>query len=808
MKTLYLLRTFLAATFICLLCSKFALAQNNGVITGRITTSNGQPAPGVVIKILELKKSTSANEKGNYTLRNVKPGNYTLVTSFLGLQPEEKAISVTPGAHLTVDFVLSESSAQLKEVSVKSGKTLNSRPVSFGKADISPMDLPQSTGVVPEKVIRDQQVNHLADAVRNVSGVSLTQTRGGASETFSARGYSIGIGGGSGSIFKNGVLTNTNSFPEASTLEAVEVLKGSAALLYGNVSGGLVINMITKKPKFESGGEVSMRYGSYDMYKPSVDVYGPISNNLAFRIVGTYENDGSYRNHVYTERTYVNPSLLYKLDNKTTLLLEGDFLKSNLTPDFGIGALNNGKQVPNVPRGQFINTAWAYSHVNQYSGMLTLNHCFNDSWHINFITSAQGTSYDAYQAGLPNTVSAAGDWNRNLQKANTFEGDYTAQANLNGKFYTGSVKHQLLIGTDVTKVLNISNAYTINGRNISSYTYDKINIININQYQQRTDIPLAVDTARTHAPVYRFGAYAQDVISLTDQLKVLAGLRWSWQQTSQTTIDYLVKGTTGHGAANKYDRAFSPKVALIYEPFHTTSLYATYSNNFIVNTGTDINGNALKPSMVDQYEAGIKNQFFNGKLSANFSIYRIVNNNLAVADPNNTTYKLLSGQTTSDGFEVDLNGTLSENFYFIAGYGYNNARYTKTSGLLGSNVDGERLVINPRQTANGSLFYTFTNHALKGFKLGASVFYTGNRLAGYNSTYQKNSNGQLVINNRTVPLNGFATVDVTAGYSWHRIALLAGLTNVTNTLNYLVHDNYSITPIAPREFITTLSYKF
>ncbi|MEJ7664055.1 MAG: TonB-dependent receptor plug domain-containing protein [Hymenobacter sp.] len=103
-------------------------------------------------------------------------------------------------------------------------------------------------------MIQDQQVNRLGDALRNVSGVSLTQQRGGVAETFSARGYSIGVGGAGGSIFKNGLLSNTRGFPDASTLESVEVLKGAAALLYGNVSGGLLINLVTKKPRYNWGG--------------------------------------------------------------------------------------------------------------------------------------------------------------------------------------------------------------------------------------------------------------------------------------------------------------------------------------------------------------------------------------------------------------------------------------------------------------------------------------------------------------------------------------------------------------------------
>jgi iron complex outermembrane receptor protein len=811
----YFKKTF-QILFIMVACMEIANAQTiRGKITGLVQTSDYKPIPSVTITVIELNRSTTTDDSGTYVFKNIKPGSYTLRVTLMGAKGDEKQVSVTAGKTTIADFTLSESSTTLKEVIISAGKTLNSRKVTFSKAGLSPLDLPQSTGVVSSEVIEDQQIDRLGDAVRNVSGVSLTQTRGGVGETFSARGYSIGIGGGAGSIFKNGVLVNTAGFPEASTLESVELLKGSSALLYGNVSGGLIINMITKKPQFENGGSVSMRYGSYNEYKPAFDVYGPVSKNLAFRTIATYENEDSYRNHVKSERTYVNPSLLFNLDKKTSIILEGDFLKSNLTPDWGIGSLNNGQAIPTmVPRSQFINTSWAYSHLNQYTGSLTLNHNFNENWKLNFITSAQGTNIDSYGSSLPNTVSATGDWNRGLARANTHEGDYTAQVNLTGKFKTGNIGHQLLFGTDFTKVINITNGYSINGQNISGYFYDKINTIDLNKYPQRTDIPNAADTARITAPVYRAGTYAQDLVSITDKFKVLAGVRWSWQQTLQTNIDYLQKGTTGSGLAiTRYDRAFSPKASLIYEPFATTSIYTSYSNNFIVNSGTDVNtGQGLKPSTLDQYEAGIKNEFLNGKLSANFSIYRIINNNLAVVAPykadgvtvnSDNTVKTFSGQTTSDGFELDITGNLCQNFYFIAGYGYNNARYTKTSGLKGSNIEGEHLVINPKNTANTSLFYTFSNPGLRGFKVGASAFYTGSRFAGYNNTV-----GQVQAYSRLLPVGGFATLDLSAGYTYKKVSILAQVSNVTNTLNYLIHDNYSITPIAPRQFLTTLAYKF
>ena len=107
--------------------------------------------------------------------------------------------------------------------------------------------------------------------------------------------------------------------------------------------------------------------------------------------------------------------------------------------------------------------------MNQFSGMATLNHQFNDNWHLNAIVSGQGTDIDSYQASLPNTVSATGEWNRGLARANTIENDYTGQVNLTGKFKTGSVSHQVLVGTDVTKVVNVTNGYSVGGQNISTY---------------------------------------------------------------------------------------------------------------------------------------------------------------------------------------------------------------------------------------------------------------------------------------------------------------------------------------------------
>jgi len=807
---------FFLCGYIFFSISSFAqntLESNGATIKGTVITSDGQPAANVTITLKGTAKTTLSNEDGSFIFTKIDAGQYIVVISSVGLNTVERQVTVTADKTTTLEITLSENSKKLDEVIVSNRKNPNERTVSTGKAPIANMDLPQTVGTVSNKVISDQQATRVGDVIKNISGVSLTQTRLGVNETYTARGYSIGITGGAGSILKNGLVTNIAGMPEAATLESIEVMKGSTAMLYGNVSGGLIVNLVTKKPKFNYGGEVKMQVGSNQQYKPVVDVYGPIMKNLAFRVVGTYENDNSFRDVVKTKRTYFNPSLLYKLGQKTTLLVQGDHLDAKLTPDFGIGTLDSGRILPTtIPVSRFLNVLWAYNNVKQSSGSFSINHNINDNWQLSLSGSLQKTDVDAYGAGNPNTVSKAGDWNRTLARAHSIEKDYTTQLNLNGKLSTGKITHQVLIGTDLTRVVTQTDAFKITSNGTVVTTYDKINILDPGLYTYRNDIPDAAITTTTTAPSNRVGIYAQDFITLTKKIKLLGGVRWSYQETKQTNIfTTATQANTGGATPTAIVHAFSPKIAVVYQPVKTTSIFASYSNNFTINTGTDIYGQLLTPSIIDQYEVGVKNNFFNDMLSANLSVYKIINSNLAQqaefrADGtlnSDATVKELKGQTTSDGVELDLNGTVSRNLYFIAGYGYNYMRFTKTSGAKGSNIEGEQVVINPNHTANLTAFYTFTKTALHGLKLGVSGFYTGNRLGGYNNTI-----GQTQIGSRLLPLKGFTTVDLSAAYSYKKFTLQCRVSNIFNTLNYLVHDNYSITPVTPRQLTSTISYKF
>lgn len=782
-----------------LLSTNIKAQTKSASINGQIKTSDGKPAGYVSVGLKNSNKATHTDENGNFIIKNLAAGQYVIKVSAVGVKVQEKEISVAEGESATFNFSISESASQLDEVSVNGYKTPNQKPVNLGKIAIAPKDLPQSVQIVGAQVIRDQQANTLGDVMKNINGVALGANRGSVGENFFARGYSLGAN----NVFKNGARTTIGGSPEASTLESVEVLKGSAALLYGGVSGGAVVNMVTKKPKFEYGGEVSMRVGSYDLYKPIVDLYGPISKKVAFRVIGTYESAGSYRDNVSSKRFYINPSLLYKISDNTEIIVQGDYLKSNFTPDFGIGTVGNA--LAPLSRNVFVNTNWAYNKTNTSTAQAVLNHKFNADWKLNVIAAVQSYNRDYFSAERP-ASNAAGVWNRALTRSDIEEFTFNQQVNLTGNFKIAGFNNTLLVGADADQSKTKTGGFaSTNVLPAATPTYyDSVNLLDPSSFDKPSNynMPNTTLLTNTNANVFRMGGFVQDLISLTEKFKVLAGVRWSFQKTPTTTINTLTSGVDTKGTAvDKIDKAFSPKFGLIYQPVSSTSIYASYSNNFTSNTGIDIATNGpMGPSIIDQYEAGIKNDFLKGKLSANLTVYKIKNDKFAqtaLADP---TKREFSGATASDGLEIDLSGVVVPGLNFIAGYAYNYMRYTSTLAVTGI-VEGERVVGTTKNTANGTLFYTFQDGGIKGLKFGASVFYTGDRNGGRNTTKNNSSSG-------IIPLSSFTTVDFSAGYNWKKISLLAKISNITNELNYFVHENYSVNPIPPRQFVTTLSYKF
>ncbi len=777
-------------------------AAQTGMIEGKILTVEGSPLVSVNIYLKEIGAGTVTDNDGNFTIQNIAPGAYTLVASFVGFITLENRVTVHGNQITSIRWQMVESTHELQEVTIANTRTLNEQVSAISKSYIRAFDLPQSVMTISKDVLEQQQTLRLSDALRNVNGLYVMGTTGGTQEELAGRGFAYN----SNNTFKNGARFNNGVLPEMSSLERVEVMKGSNAILFGNVAAGGVINLVTKKPLFERGGEVSFRVGSYGFYKPSIDLYGPLDtkNKFAYRINTTYESANSFRDEVRSKRFYINPSFLVKLNAKTDVLVEADYLEDTRTLDYGIGAINYS--IPTIPRNRFLGATWSYFAATQKSLTATINHQLNANWKLRVMVAGQDYTTDLFGTTRPNAnnqfIKSDGKWIRGLQRSEVSENYFVAQADLTGQFKTGKIQHTILIGTDADGYKTETTAYT----NLAKY--DSVNVFNLETFKQRNDIPELTKRTLTKSPTQRVGLYVQDLIAFTTQLKLLIGARYSYLDRQNEVFTYPTSTTAAATVlTNNYDDAITPRFGLIYQPITSTSLFASYANSFNLNSGIDINSNPLPPSFIDQYEIGVKNELLKGLLSANLTAYQIVNSNFAQAviipagNPNSipANAQELAGEVTSKGIEIDVMTKPFHGLSFITGYSYNETRYTRSTIF----IEGSLLRYNPQHTANLSVYYQMPSQSRwRNWSAGVTFFYTGDRVAGRST--------RLTIPNdafRLMPIPNFTQVDATLAYVYQKISVRFRVSNLFDTLSYYVHDDNSVNPLAPRMASATFGFK-
>jgi len=722
---------------------------------------------------------------------------------------------------------------QIEDINMhKTGNPNTARPIS-SKSNLSIMENPQPISIVTHEIIEQQQAKQLSDVLQNVNGLYITSSRGNSQDSFGGRGFILG----NDNIFKNGTRVNSGVFPEVSGLERVEVLKGANAMLYGNTAAGGIINMITKKPRFNFGGSIGLNGGSWNSYKPTVDFYGPLSDKIAFRLNGAYEYADSFRDVVTSSKYYFNPSFLVNLGEKSQLIVEADYLKNDFTPDFGLGSITN-KDLSyslndSVGRNVFFGTDWQYQNVQQASTNITFNHQFNTNWTFNAVASYQNYTKDYFSAEriqweFATPTATRLSWKRPFNKTYNEQNFGSGQININGEINTGKINHKLLFGADADYNQADSYAYTLGSTNNVLYLDDPSTWGNV-------AMPTSTLNNRNRINTRRIGVYAQDFISLTKEIKVIAGLRWSYIEnmaTINTNFITNVKSITNNSATS--DQALSPKLGIVYMPNDNLSVFATYTNSFVPNagetssqlgalntTGTpaevlartqNLSKEGIKPTTVDQYEIGVKKNLWNNTLAVNLSVYQIENNNTyqsywyqnaagAIVTPD-SNLKEYAGKVRSRGVELDITGNPTANLSIIGGVSYNNSVYfdTPENGY----VEKQRLVRTPETTANASVFYKFTNH-VKGLKIGAGAYYMGNRLGGWNDSKSTDISRNGV--SRAFAIKDYVTVNASVGYEWDKFSIQGKVGNLFDTENYNVHENYSVNPITPRNYYVTVTYK-
>jgi iron complex outermembrane recepter protein len=701
------------------------------------------------------------------------------------------------------DTIRNKKSETLQEVVIISN--LQKNPISVGKSGIKPMDLPQSIAVISQNTIQNQQITTMTDLLKNTNGVYIMGNSGGYQEEIASRGYALG----SSNTFKNGVRYFNGMPTEMNGIEKAEFLKGSAAILFGNVTAGGVLNLVTKKPKFDFGAEASINTGSFDLYKTTFDVYGSIGNSkkMAFRMNGANTQANSFRIGVSSETKYINPSFLINFSNKTSLLLEADYMKDYRTADFGAGIINY--ELVDLPRNRFVGVAWGYNKSEQLSFTTTLKNQLSANWDFSFINSIRYYKTDLFANTRPNSpitsMLSNGNWTRGLQRSEAKDNYWMQELNLKGQFKTWNINHQTLFGidTETYKTETLASVYKNPTKNYSNQ-YDVINIFDTDLSTTRNDIPNMDKVTFTKAPIKRSGIFAQDLISFNKYFKALAGVRLSYQDTENEVYTFAIVNPTPKPdktvATHQYDKAFSPRFGLIFQPNGNHTIFASYSNSFVPNAGLDFyTKEALKPSTINQFEIGIKNELFNDKLFANLTFYQIENNNFAQTSLIDATYKELAGGTKSKGLEIDLVANPTKGFSVLAGYSFTEIKYTSSNIY----IIGSQILYMPKNTANLNFNYTFQKGMLKGTNFGLINSYVGVRAAGRYTNLTTPTDPR-----KPVALPEYFQTDVTMSYKVNQLTFRGKVNNIFDTKSYNVHDDNSVNPIAPTNYSITINYNF
>ncbi|MGP6487268.1 TonB-dependent siderophore receptor [Duffyella gerundensis] len=577
-----------------------------------------------------------------------------------------------------------------------------------GKTPTRRVDEANSVSVVTQQQLDDYQATRLSDAMRFVSGVSEANTLGGTEDGFVRRGFGANA---DGSIYRDGIRSSQGLNLNAAT-ERVEVLKGSASLLYGIQNPGGVINVVSKKPQYEWHSAVSGRYASEGGGAGTLDVTGPLGNGFAVRLVVEKQNQDYWRNFGSDEHTLIAPSLQWFGEQASFLVSYEDY-RYDIPYDRGT-AFINGKPVDIGYKDRLDDTAnHAWGHNKSLNAHYDWQ--FNDSWSTRVSLGWNQRRYDNNEVRVTAVNTSSGkvtrraDANRGFNhKTRYVSWDLIGSPELLG------MKHDLVFGTDyemnqtyrahqyqgkATSNFNLFDPeYTISSPIVDDSSENRVNANNLNRIHSRS-------------------LYAKDSITLTPAwIAVLGGRYQHYEQRASRGFDPVVQTLDDEG--NK----FLPQAGLIYKLTPDVSLYGSVSRSFTPSTDVDDDGNVGKPEQGTTWEVGSKWQL-SPQLFASVALYRIDEKDMSLSI-NGTTRAIDKARST--GAEFELNGEILPDWDLSASYSYDKAEIVD-DGVNAAN-NGNRLQNAPTHSGALYLSHNLTIRSVPGdWRVGGGARYIGTR---------------------------------------------------------------------------------
>ncbi|APA00139.1 TonB-dependent receptor [Flavobacterium commune] len=701
--------------------------QGNGKINGKISLSDNTPAESVAIALKDTKYSTNANHNGQYEIKNIKPGNYTLVINGIGIKSISENITIRNNQTLLKNFKLTESKEELNEVIVKRNKYKQDKPSLSLRLNTPVLEIPQNVQIISGQTLKDQQITSMSDGViRNVSGAVRLEHWGDLYTNITMRGSQI-------QAFRNG-FNVVSSFwgpltEDMSFVDHIEFVKGPAGFMLSSGDPSGLYNVVTKKPTGITKGEVNLMGGSFDFYRASIDLDGKLDKKgkLLYRFNAMGQNKGSHRSFEQNDRYVIAPVISYQLDDKTKITAEYNYQRANMT-EVGSYYVFGKDGYATTPRNfTMTQPGLPDTKINDHSAYFLFEHNFNSKWKLTAQTSyfkymQQGysswpaavgpLSIDTNNDNIPDTqVLDSGEIIRGVSIWDADSNMYLGQLFVNGKFNTGSVTHKVLGGIDLG-----SKDYMADwGQSHALDTFE--DPFNVNNPDYGTpangmpnfdrETPLKERAGGLYGSEYAAGYIQDEMGFFENKIRLTLAARYTWiNQTSS----YSAPASDSH---------ITPRAGLSISLTPNTAIYGLYDQAFTPQAGIVREG-SVKPLTGNNVEFGIKRDWFDGAWSTTFSAYSILKKNELTADPANTpgqNFSVVLGEKRARGIEVDLRGKIVEGLNLIANYAFTES--TVKSSNVPSIVAGSTVPGFAKHTANAWLNYTVVNGKLKG--LGASI---------------------------------------------------------------------------------------
>ncbi|SFL01100.1 TonB-dependent siderophore receptor [Methylorubrum salsuginis] len=643
-------------------------------------------------------------------------------------------------------------------------------------------EVPQTVVVVPAQVLTDAAATRV-DSALDLAGVGRANNFGGLGlSEFTIRGLATG------EYYRNGFPINRGypNSPDVASIERIEVLKGPSAFLYGRGDPGGTFNIVTKQPLAERSLWVGQQIGSFNAKRTTFDATGPLDaeGQVLARLTGAYENNGSFRDFVSSDRYYLAPVIAWKPTADTTVTLEGEVLSTAQPLDRGIVPINGNLRA--VPRNRFLGEPGIPPMRNDNAlGQLRIEHKIDPDWVVTAGAQVLGGNIQGYGVGVRGERISPSVVRRVSEYRDLTWSDIDLQLNLAGKFETGPFRHTLLMGLEY-----------------DSYRYREVFArSNVNDFPFGLDL-LAPRYGQSLPPIAQppvtnflqdtqsIAGYVQDQIDITPRLHALVGVRIEDLSLVSTNYNAVPAGTVN--PASRQATVATPRFGLVYDLTDTVSVYGNYAQSFRPNTGTDARGQPLPFQGGEGIEAGAKVVLLDGRLSVDAAVFDIRRTNVPTVESSGSANFVAAGEIRSRGFDLSVAGYLAPGWRVFGTYTYADAEVTRDRSI----PVGTRLANVPTDSFAVQSVYEFQSGDLRGLGLGGGVTYVGARNAGTAAA--------------TFRLPEYTTVNLIS-YYWITPEVKLYL-NVENLLDATYYDrafqNLYATPGLPRAIMGGVAARF